>query len=228
MQRKQTNDYAIIGERIRDLRNELGLKQDDVCSQLNITRQCLSHWENGHALPHNKATISKLASILHCDTAYLSIVDHTEPIQVVTDITDETGLSKKAAKILNMSHACESTNTQILNMSFINHMITQATNSSDFFDSINNYQECSRCMRAIKSYPFIKDIFNSTDGDEAYNKISDELAKVMPASEVSSIVYTLQYWDIANNINNIDKCIKVAEYIVSIEFSKLLRTWDKN
>lgn len=40
-----------VGERLKERRNELQLKQDYVAEELGITRQTMSNWENGRSYP---------------------------------------------------------------------------------------------------------------------------------------------------------------------------------
>lgn len=40
-----------VGERLKERRNELHLKQDYVAEELGITRQTMSNWENGRSYP---------------------------------------------------------------------------------------------------------------------------------------------------------------------------------
>lgn len=64
------NDSASIGERIRQRRTELGLKQSDVASELNMTMQAVSLWETGKVSPGG-GTLSTLAKVLKCDISWL-------------------------------------------------------------------------------------------------------------------------------------------------------------
>ena len=41
-----------VSEKIRTLRKSKGMSQEELAGQVNISRQAVSRWENGTALPH--------------------------------------------------------------------------------------------------------------------------------------------------------------------------------
>lgn len=56
---------ASIGEQIRQARKLKGLTQEALASQLNLTRQAVSHWESGRTMP-DAETLLKLSGLLGC------------------------------------------------------------------------------------------------------------------------------------------------------------------
>ena len=60
-----------IGERISELRKERNVSQGQLADSLGITRQAVSKWENGLAVPDALKMI-QLADILDTDIEYLS------------------------------------------------------------------------------------------------------------------------------------------------------------
>lgn len=60
----------MLGEKIRKLRKENNLTQDDLAYKLNVTRQAVSKWENDLSYPDTK-NIVDLAKIFDCSTDYL-------------------------------------------------------------------------------------------------------------------------------------------------------------
>ena len=46
-------DVEKIGQFIKELRIEKGLSQNKLSEQIHITRQAISNWENGKALPES-------------------------------------------------------------------------------------------------------------------------------------------------------------------------------
>lgn len=60
-----------IGERIYELRKAQNLSQGQLASSLSITRQAVSKWENGLAVP-DAINMIQLADILDTDIEYLS------------------------------------------------------------------------------------------------------------------------------------------------------------
>lgn len=93
-----------IGKRIRDLRKEKGLSQDELASRLYeltpndkkaIGQSTISGWEKGDYLPPIGRLIA-LAEIFECDIAYL-LCDYDKEKKDISDICDMTGLSAAAA-----------------------------------------------------------------------------------------------------------------------------------
>ena len=56
-------DNVKVGQKIADLRKSMGLTQDELASQLNISPQAVSKWENGRAMPELSLLV-ELAGIL--------------------------------------------------------------------------------------------------------------------------------------------------------------------
>jgi transcriptional regulator with XRE-family HTH domain len=59
-----------IGDRIRRLREEKGMLQEDLADTLGISRQLVSSYENGHRIPPIKK-LNKLAELFGVSTDYL-------------------------------------------------------------------------------------------------------------------------------------------------------------
>lgn len=60
-----------VGERITDLRKNENLSQQQLASAVGVSRQAVSKWENGHALPDSMKMIL-LAEVLKTDVEYLT------------------------------------------------------------------------------------------------------------------------------------------------------------
>ena len=60
-----------IGERIEELRKNLGLSQGDLAAMMGITRQAVSKWENDQSSPDTIKLI-QLADILNTEVEYLA------------------------------------------------------------------------------------------------------------------------------------------------------------
>lgn len=60
-----------IGERIMQLRKDAGLSQGQLASELDVSRQAVSKWENDLAAPDSMKMI-RLAEVLDTDIEYLS------------------------------------------------------------------------------------------------------------------------------------------------------------
>lgn len=57
---------SIFGSALSEARKKSGLTQEQLANQINVTRQALSHWENGRTLP-DKDMIRQLSKILDTD-----------------------------------------------------------------------------------------------------------------------------------------------------------------
>lgn len=60
----------IIGERIRRLRREKDISQEQLGKMLNVGKTTISNYETGYSSPDNE-TLKKLAEIFDCTTDYL-------------------------------------------------------------------------------------------------------------------------------------------------------------
>jgi len=77
-----------IGERITELRKQQNLSQGQLASALDISRQAVSKWENGLAVP-DALNMIHLAEILDTDIEYLSTGRRSfarRPPVVVTEV----------------------------------------------------------------------------------------------------------------------------------------------
>ena len=67
-----------IGEKIQHQRKKLGLSQEDLATQLNISRQAVSRWETGEGLPDTEKVI-RLSRIFGVSTDYLLLDELESP-----------------------------------------------------------------------------------------------------------------------------------------------------
>lgn len=72
-----------IGKKLKDRRKELGLTLEEVASQLGITRQTLSRYENNKIYNIPIARLQSLAEILKIDTNTLLKKQNTDVIEIV-------------------------------------------------------------------------------------------------------------------------------------------------
>lgn len=56
-----------LNQRITDARKALGMTQEQVAEAMNVSRQTVSHWENGRVQP-DEATAKQLFALLHMET----------------------------------------------------------------------------------------------------------------------------------------------------------------
>ena len=60
-----------LGERITELRKACGLSQYQLAKETEVSRQAVSKWENGQAVP-DAGRIIQLAEVLETDVEYLT------------------------------------------------------------------------------------------------------------------------------------------------------------
>ncbi|MBO5570109.1 MAG: helix-turn-helix transcriptional regulator [Clostridia bacterium] len=68
-----------IGRQIAEARHRKGMTQDEVARQMNLSRQALSHWEQGRNLP-DVESLRRLSVILECSFDLGGAVTGTSPV----------------------------------------------------------------------------------------------------------------------------------------------------
>ena len=76
-----------LNENIKSLRNQLGINQVELAKRLNVSKQCVSNWENDNIQPSVDMLI-KIADFFKVSTDYLLGRESKKQIDV-TGITDE-------------------------------------------------------------------------------------------------------------------------------------------
>ena len=97
-----------IAEKIIKLRKESGWSQEDLAEKLYVSRQAISRWENGTALP-DAQNILQISKLFHVTTDYLLNEDYESDrdIPAVKTATAETeALFIKKKNLLSHSGAC--------------------------------------------------------------------------------------------------------------------------
>ena len=84
-----------IGQRIRQRRNQLGLKQMEVKNAVGVSSGNMSDLENGNRLP-SAGTLIRLSQVLHCSTDY--ILTGETPDQELLP-----GINSEEAELLRLS-----------------------------------------------------------------------------------------------------------------------------
>lgn len=62
--------FMFLNENIRLLRESLGLSQVDLAKKLNVSKQCISNWENDNVQPSIEM-LEKLSDLFKVTTDYL-------------------------------------------------------------------------------------------------------------------------------------------------------------
>lgn len=93
----------IIGERIKEVRQEKKISQKEVAEKLSCTRELMSYYENG--LRTIKAiTLIKFANVLNVSSDYLLGLSNVKSTDTnIKSICDYTGLSETAINKLHNS-----------------------------------------------------------------------------------------------------------------------------
>lgn len=84
----------MIGNKISSCRKKAGMSQEALAAQLNISRQAVSRWETGEAVPDTEKII-QLSRLFHVSTDYLLLDEVEVPLAeersaiVQTDTTKE-------------------------------------------------------------------------------------------------------------------------------------------
>lgn len=108
-----------LGDRLRDLRNEINLEQKELAKYLNVHKGTISNWENNKRSP-DKEMLSKIASYFNVTTDYL--LGRTDERCLIIDepeISLHEQYANKIAKILESEglEYTEDTIPEIINFS---------------------------------------------------------------------------------------------------------------
>lgn len=76
----------MLNDRIKELRKAFGVSQVELAKALNVSKQCVSNWENDNVLPSIEMLV-KLAEYFNVTTDYLLCLDNK-------DMVDLSGLSE--------------------------------------------------------------------------------------------------------------------------------------
>ena len=93
-----------LQEKIIKLRKENGWSQEDFAEKLNVSRQAVSRWENGTALP-DAQNILQISKLFHVTTDYLLNEDYESDrdipmVKTATQETEDLFLRKKRLHLI--------------------------------------------------------------------------------------------------------------------------------
>lgn len=83
-----------FGERLKGLRIEKGLTQEDVANALCVTKQAVSKWENGASLP-DVAYLGALADLMEVNIDYLLTGNDNVKIEKQIEIVEKEKIVEK-------------------------------------------------------------------------------------------------------------------------------------
>ena len=93
----------ILADKIIDLRKNNGWSQEELASQLGVSRQSVSKWESGQSIP-DLDRILKMSTIFGVSTDYL-LKDDAEPIDDAAPTVDAPQASDETARLITMEDA---------------------------------------------------------------------------------------------------------------------------
>lgn len=109
-----TNNYSVIGARLKEARKTMGYSLEYVAEACNIQQyQTVSKWESGSTFPSLEKLLI-LCKLYGCDLGYF-IGEYDCKTRKNTDIKTETGLSEAAINQLIADKAFKSSRIQALN-----------------------------------------------------------------------------------------------------------------
>lgn len=71
----------MFNERIKELRLSLGINQIEFGKKLNVTKQCVSNWENDNIQP-SIDMLMKICNTFSVNADYLLGIDQTETVDI--------------------------------------------------------------------------------------------------------------------------------------------------
>lgn len=91
-------------EKIITFRKKLGWSQEDLAEKMNVSRQAISRWENGTALP-DAQNVLQLSKLFNVTTDYLLNDDYESDgdipvVQMVKQETDDLIIKKKKLHLI--------------------------------------------------------------------------------------------------------------------------------
>lgn len=92
-------------EKIITLRKKLGWSQEDLAEKMNVSRQAISRWENGTALP-DAQNVLQLSKLFNVTTDYLLNDDYNSDgdipaVQMVKQEADDLIIKKKKLHLIS-------------------------------------------------------------------------------------------------------------------------------
>ena len=91
----------MIGTKISFCRKKAGLSQEALATRLNISRQAVSRWETGEAVPDTEKIV-QLSRLFQVSTDYLLLDEIEEPLTGQNPTGIQTGPAKEKRKYLRI------------------------------------------------------------------------------------------------------------------------------
>lgn len=108
-----------MGERIKVRRKALHISQAELADKLDRQQKTVSQWETGTNYLQTK-DIPDIANALECDISYLFCELPTDcPTHVLSDVSEETGLSPQAVEFLQANDYADIVSALITHPEFV-------------------------------------------------------------------------------------------------------------
>ena len=91
----------MIGTKISFCRKKAGLSQEALATRLNISRQAVSRWETGEAVPDTEKIV-QLSRLFQVSTDYLLLDEIKEPLTGQNPTGIQTGPAKEKRRHLRI------------------------------------------------------------------------------------------------------------------------------
>ena len=91
----------MIGTKISFCRKKAGLSQEALATRLNISRQAVSRWETGEAVPDTEKIV-QLSRLFQVSTDYLLLDEIEEPLTGQNPAGIQTGPAKEKRRHLRI------------------------------------------------------------------------------------------------------------------------------
>ena len=91
----------MIGNKISSCRKKAGMSQEVLATKLNISRQAVSRWETGEAVPDTEKII-QLSKLFHVSTDYLLLDEIEEPLADENPANIQTNSTKEKRRHLRI------------------------------------------------------------------------------------------------------------------------------
>ncbi len=88
----------MIGNKISFCRKKVGMSQEELADRLDISRQAVSRWETGQAVPDTEKII-QLSRLFHVSTDYLLLDEVDEPQEEQLEKPQTDGVKEKRRQL---------------------------------------------------------------------------------------------------------------------------------
>lgn len=150
--KERKNFKLSFSEKLASERDDKGYTQEDFCKLLDISRDTLSKWENGHRLPDIEQ-LKRICEILDCDADYMT-GKITARKHNTMKIINKTGLSETTIQLLerwNVAAFPQVSRIIDFIVQYRLHCIESNISNNDLIDRLNRF--FTNQSRDLQYYP---------------------------------------------------------------------------